>query len=71
VPVARTDSPARADSPVGIDRERHRDLTGRNRHVWWRRAALLAIAAVPVLALLSVFGQHATPVTYRSPAAAL
>ena len=22
-------------SPVGIDRARHQDLTGRNHHVWW------------------------------------
>jgi hypothetical protein len=62
---------ARTDTPVGIDRGRHQDLTGRGRHVWWRRAALLVIAAVPVLGLLSVFGQHATSVTYRSPAASL
>jgi hypothetical protein len=62
---------ARADSPVGIDRARHQDLTGRNHHVWWRRAALLIIATVPVLGLLNVFGQHATPVSYQSPAASL
>jgi hypothetical protein len=62
---------ARADSPVGIDRARHQDLTRRSHHVWWRRAALVVIAAVPVLALLSVFGQHATPVSYQSPAASL
>jgi hypothetical protein len=62
---------ARAEAPVGIDRARHQDLTGRNRHVWGRRAALTVIAAVPVLGLLNVFGQHATPVTYQSPAASL
>jgi hypothetical protein len=62
---------ARADSPVGIDRGRHQDLTGRNHHVWWRRAALTLIAAVPVLALFNVFGQHARPVTFQSPAASL
>jgi hypothetical protein len=62
---------ARADSPVGIDRARHQDLTGRNWHVWLRRAGLLIIATVPVLGLLNVFGQHATSVTYQSPAASL
>jgi hypothetical protein len=62
---------ARADSPVGIDRARHQDLTGRNYHVWVRRGTLAVIAAVPVLALLNVFGQHATPVSYQSPAASL
>ena len=62
---------ARAKAPVGIDRARHQDLTGRNRHVWGRRAVLAVVAAVPVLGLLNVFGQHATPVTYQSPAASL
>jgi hypothetical protein len=62
---------ARADLPVGIDRARHQDLTARNHHVWWRRSALVVIAAVPVLGLLNVFGQHATPVSYQSPAASL
>jgi hypothetical protein len=62
---------ARADVPVGIDPARHQDLFGRNRHVWWRRAALLLIAAIPVLALFNVFGQHAAPVSYQSPAASL
>jgi hypothetical protein len=62
---------ARADVPVGIDRARHQDLSGRNRHVWWRRAVLVAVAAVPVLGLLNVFGQHAEPVSYSGPAASL
>jgi hypothetical protein len=59
------------DVPVGIDRARHHELSGRGRHVWWRRAALVVIAAVPVLALLDVFGQHASPVAYQAPAASL
>jgi hypothetical protein len=62
---------ARADSPFGIDRARHQDLTGRNHHVWWRRGTIAVIAAIPVLALLNVFGQHSTPLTYQSPAASL
>jgi hypothetical protein len=62
---------ARIEVPVGIERARHRDLSGRNYHVWLRRAVLAAVAAVPVLGLLNVFGQHATPVSYRNPAAAL
>ena len=62
---------AGAESPVGLDRARHQDLTGRNYHVWLRRAILALIAAVPVLALFNVFGQHATPVSYHSPAASL
>jgi hypothetical protein len=62
---------ARADGLVGIDRPRHQDLTGRHYHVWLRRAVLVMIAAVPVLGLLNVFGQHATPITYQSAAASL
>ena len=37
---------ARADGPVGIDRPRHQDLTGRHYHVWLRRGVLVLIAAV-------------------------
>jgi hypothetical protein len=62
---------ARVEAPVGIDRARHQDLSGRNYHVWLRRAVLAVVAAVPVLGLLNVFGQHATPVSYQSPSAAL
>ena len=62
---------ARADLPPGIDRARHQDLSGRNRHVWYRRAALLLITALPVLGLLNVFGQHAAPVSFQGPAASL
>jgi hypothetical protein len=62
---------AEVDVPVGIDRTRHHELSGRAWHVWWRRAVLLVITAVPVLALLDVFGQHASPVAYQSPAATL
>lgn len=62
---------AEADVPVGIDRARHHELSGRGWHVWWRRVVLLVIAAVPALALVNVFGQHAAPVTYDSPAASL
>jgi hypothetical protein len=56
---------------VGIDRSRHQDLVGRGRYVWWRRGALVLIAALPVLGLLNVFGQHARPRTYRSSAVSL
>lgn len=48
-----------ADVPFGIDRARHQDLTGRSHHVWWRRMALTMVAVLPVLGLLSVFGQRA------------
>jgi hypothetical protein len=47
------------DPPVGIERQRHLELHGRGRYVWVRRMSLLVVAAVPVLALLDVFGQGA------------
>lgn len=50
-----------ANLPDGLSLERHRGLVGRARYVWVRRALLLCIAALPILALLNVFGQH--PVT--------
>jgi hypothetical protein len=59
------------ETPVGIDRARHHELAGRGRHVWWRRIALSMIAAIPALALLNVFGQHASTQTADSPAAQL
>lgn len=60
-----------SDIPVGIDHARHHELSGRGRQVWWRRAALLVIATVPVLALFDVFGQHTAPVAYQNRAASL
>ena len=62
---------ADTEMPVGIERTRHRDLAGRDRHVWWRRGALVLVAALPVLGLLNVFGQHTTPTTYRSAVVSL
>ena len=62
---------APADVPLGVDRVRHLELRERGRQVWWRRAGILVIAAVPVLGLLNFFGQHAVPVGYSSTAASL
>jgi hypothetical protein len=62
---------ARTDAPVGLDRERHQDLTGRGHHVWWRRAALAVIAAMPILGLLNVFGQRTAVDSAHSPVASL
>jgi hypothetical protein len=46
--------------PDGLTVERNRDLQGRAGHAWYRRALLCMIAALPVLALLNVFGQRPT-----------
>lgn len=55
--------------PIGIDRDRHCDLRGRGYHVWLRRVTLLAVAALPVLGLINVFGQHMDAVTYSNASA--
>lgn len=62
---------ARGDFPLGLDPKRHQDLSGRAHHVWWRRAIVVAVAVVPVLGLLNVFGQHSARVTYSGAAASL
>jgi hypothetical protein len=57
--------------PDGIDVRRHRDLEGRRSGTWIRRLLLCCVAALPVLALLNVFGQHPSTTTASSPAATL
>jgi hypothetical protein len=54
--------------PDGITLERHRDLAGRTRNPWLRRALLCLVAVLPILALLNVFGQHPTTTSASSPA---
>lgn len=41
-----------------IHPETYRDLEGRNAHPWHRRALLVLIAVIPILALIGVFGQR-------------
>jgi hypothetical protein len=47
-----------ADVPDTLVLKRHRDLVGRTRFVWIRRALLLIPLAAVVLGLLNVFGQR-------------
>jgi len=54
--------------PAGITLEDNRDLRGRSRRPWYRRALLCCVAVLPVLALLNVFGQR--PETSTGAAAA-
>jgi hypothetical protein len=54
--------------PDGISLERHRDLHGRTNAPWMRRGLLCAIAVLPILALLNVFGQHPTTTSTSTPA---
>jgi hypothetical protein len=60
-----------AEIPEGIELDRHRDLRGRIRQIYYRRGLLCVIAALPVLALLNVFGQKPTPTTVDAQAASL
>lgn len=61
---------ATADVPFGLDRSRHVEMQER-RGLWWRRALLVVIAAIPVLALIDVFGQRAVISEASSPAATM
>jgi len=53
-----------ADVPDFLTLRHHRDLAGRESRPWSRRVLLLLIAAVLVIALGNVFGQH--PATARA-----
>jgi hypothetical protein len=57
--------------PDGISVKRDLELEGRARNPWVRRALLCCVAALPVLALLNVFGQDPSTSTASSPAATL
>ena len=60
-----------AGAPEGITLERHRDLAGREHQLYYRWALLCAISALPILALLDVFGQHPTSTSVNASAASL
>jgi hypothetical protein len=57
--------------PESIRIGSHRDLVGRERHPVIRRALLVLLLAVPVLALVGVFGQRALESHASGPAATL
>lgn len=58
-------------TPIGIDRDRHLDLVGRDRHVWQRRLALVLATLLVAAALADVFGQRPTYSNALSPAVSL
>jgi hypothetical protein len=60
-----------ADVPEGVVLERSRDLVGRRHHPYYRRLLLCLIAALPVLALLGVFGQKPSATSVDAQAARL
>jgi hypothetical protein len=57
--------------PKGLDERDHVELAGRGRHPLYRRALLVLILALPVLALLNVFGQKPVTSSAAAPAATL
>jgi hypothetical protein len=59
------------DVPETLVLERHRDLAGRVRHPWVRRALLTLVAIPLVLALFNVFGQRQETLAATTPAARL
>jgi hypothetical protein len=58
-----------ADIPDQIVLKRHRDLAGRQRHIWYRRGVMALIAVISVLALFNVFGQRPHGEFFDTPAA--
>lgn len=59
------------DVPQYLTLKRHRDLAGRERKPWSRRALLCLVLAVPVAGLVGVFGQAAVTSVATTPAARL
>ena len=60
-----------ADVPDAIVLKRDRDLDGREREIWVRRALLGLVVAVPVIALFNIFGQRPDTHLLVGPAASL
>jgi hypothetical protein len=60
-----------ADVPDTLVLERHRDLEGRRKTVWVRRAILGLIALFVLLGVANVFGQRPATTYARAPAATL
>jgi hypothetical protein len=59
------------NAPAGLTLERHRDLQGRARQVWYRRGLILVLVAIVALALANLFGQHPATSHAESRAASL
>ena len=60
-----------AEIPDTIVLKRHRDLEGRHKDVWVRRALLALVGVIPILALFNVFGQRPGKPTVATSAARL
>ena len=60
-----------ADYPHGLAAKRHRDLAGRERDPWIRRAFLFLLTALVVAALVNIFGQRSQTLRAGGPDARL
>jgi hypothetical protein len=60
-----------ADIPDRIVLKRHRDLTDRRHHIWYRRSAIIVLSLFLLLGLLNVFGQRPHIRTVAHPRATL
>lgn len=58
-------------STGGLDLSRTRDLQGRERQPWFRRAALIAFALIVILGVADVFGQRTVTRSVAAPQAQL
>jgi hypothetical protein len=63
--------PEMADIPDRIVLKRHRDLEGRRRGIWYRRALIALLAVFLLLGAFNVFGQRPAGVTVDTPVASL
>ncbi|MDX6591391.1 MAG: hypothetical protein QOJ13_587 [Gaiellales bacterium] len=52
---------------MGLDLDRHRDLRGRDREPWVRRAGIALLTLIPIAALLNTFGQSPTEAVATGP----
>jgi hypothetical protein len=60
-----------ATGPAGISLDRHRDLRGRDRYLWSRRALVTLLAAMALAGLANLFGQRPQTRLAAAPAASL
>jgi hypothetical protein len=59
------------DLPGDLDPRRDRELEGRGRHQWQRRAGLVVLGALVLAAVFNVFGQREVESNAAAPAASL
>jgi len=59
------------DLAIGLRRDRHVDMRGRQTEPWWRRGVIAVFAAIVVAALAGAFGQQEETARAQSAAATL